>query len=171
VNLGPQLHVGDALATPEKFCPARNRKEPYMQKPEVDTALWTSTLTGRGSAWTEWCESEDFRVPDVWEGSILYPLENARIYEIDCLEHFQLLLDRAHIVTGGGRWRILDFEEIGEYFDGIHLTEQGQIETRFSSPDCMYGWDCESTLWLNWAFNDAKTIWFSRKANRKENET
>lgn len=50
-----------------------------------------------------------------------------------------------------------DFELLAKHFDVIHLTENGQYETRLNHPD-LYGWDCESSLWLNWAVEKVEDL-------------
>ena len=49
----------------------------------------------------------------------------------------------------------LDFERMAADFDAVHLTDEGQWATRLTQPS-LYGWDCESTCWLRWAFERAE---------------
>lgn len=48
-------------------------------------------------------------------------------------------------------------EAIAKKYDAVHLTSEGQWRTRHSTPN-LYGWDCESTLWLRWKFEKVEYI-------------
>jgi hypothetical protein len=83
-----------------------------------------------------------------------------RVVEIDSQEDLHALNDefgvpdpvslechqkrRSHPVKRWPNW-----ERLARHFDAVHLTEKGQWDTRLPpSGDNLYGWDCESTLWL-----------------------
>lgn len=42
----------------------------------------------------------------------------------------------------------LNFEMIAVDWDIIWLTKQGMRETHLTMPFNLYGWDCESSVWL-----------------------
>ena len=147
-----QLHVGSMHFNPEKVKPIQNRKS--FSKPRG--GFWTSTYNPDiGSAWIQWCCSEEFEVPKnhMWSGVLLTPDPKVRIYTIDCYEDFQKLLDQygyiSNILKEFSKELYLDFESMVQDYDALHLTEKGQQETHLSYPHNLYGWDCESTLWLN----------------------
>jgi len=52
----------------------------------------------------------------------------------------------------------MDWEEIAKHYDGVMLTEAGQVHTRYSRPLSLYGWDCESTVWFRDVFEGVKKI-------------
>ena len=51
-----------------------------------------------------------------------------------------------------------DWSLVAERYDGVHLTDEGQWATRLSHPLNLYGWDCESTLWLRWVFDSVEEL-------------
>ena len=113
--------------------------------------LWTSTWRPEGGTeWTEWCQAEHFGTPyaKAW---LLWPSKSARVAVIDRLEDLGGLIQAFPGPTWGGRSGI-DFEAAALELDGIHLTSEGQWATRLTQPN-LYGWDCESTLWLRWVFD------------------
>lgn len=150
MNLGPQLHVTPAAEVlPEAFTPARNPGLPWC-KPAHGTGIWTSTYDHEDgqSGWTRWCEEEHFGVPD-WHGVLLHPLTSARIYTIDCYADLEIFVRRYPVPSA---FTGIDFEAARGDWDAIHLTEAGEALTRHSYPLSLYGWDCESTIWLCWVF-------------------
>lgn len=139
----------------EEFVSPRSRLHGWM-KPEPGTGLWTSTYDERfGSDWVQWCLSEEFEIsrsnPTVhlWT---LDPLPEARVFRIHTYADLDELATRYADSGLPGPIKGLDWESIAQDFDAVHLTAAGQFTTRFSVPWNLYGWDCESTVWLNWAF-------------------
>jgi len=116
--------------------------------------MWTSTRTGPGnSEWVAFCERE---YPDGLAVATcrvtLHVCPDARIAEIDNAADLAELLVAypAHGLDGQLR---LDFEAMAVDFDGLHLTDNGESETRSGySGHSLYSWDFESTLWFRWAF-------------------
>lgn len=154
-----QLHVGKEMPSPYRIQPIRNR--PHFCKPLG--GLWTSTFDlQRGSDWIQWCLYEQFNVPkdNVWNGYILIPARDARLFIIDSEQ------DLIDMLSWYGELpapeydynRYPNFENMLSDFDGIRLTEQGEKETRLSRPHNLYGWDCESTLWFRWKFTDVEHV-------------
>lgn len=144
----------------------------YIEKPK--RALWTSTPTGESfaSAWERWRMSEygDERVDArlgysyydaycekekevAWEKlylelskdgeirTLLLPKDNVRVIEIDSKEDYakKLLFDENDHV---------DWKALSLICDGVHLTENG-LAALGSCFGKLYGWDVESTVWLN----------------------
>lgn len=170
-DLGAQVFIHRERPEPSRFDRPTNKND-LMCKP--DGGLWTSTLRSDGTtAWGEWCRAEDFAGGEYprWR---LEPAPTVQLYEVDTEADLLRLLDVYQRTDTGSRrypsgttvgdhpdsvgaypsgtFAQIDFEQMhAEGWDGIHLTEHGQRETRFSTPG-LYGWDCESTLWLYWAF-------------------
>jgi len=163
VPLCVQLYLNERYQqlNPKYFEPPRNDR---FSKPRG--GLWTSSYIDRehGSEWMDWCIGEDFRSArqHSW---LLEPMPDARVYEIDTLHDLKALLRKHHydapwngLTLGYGlESRMLDFEAIAKRYDAIHLTSEGQWRTKLSTPN-LYGWDCESTLWLKWKFRKADYI-------------
>jgi hypothetical protein len=165
--LAPQLFVGSEPKR-EAFRPVQNDHSSFGVKPTG--GMWTSTFEpATGSGWIEWCHAEDFRVPGAgWRSWLVMPESTLRTLVIDTLEDLRLALDRyarhdldaafAAVETFLGMGRFLDFEKLARDYDAIHLTEAGQWQTRLSHPDSLYGWDCESTLWLHWRVDRVQSL-------------
>lgn len=152
--LGLQAFVHTEEPRQERFNRPTNTDRP-VHKP--DGGLWTSTLRDDGScAWLDWCRGADWG-PE--EDAHLYALEPAAdisVLEIDSAEDLTRALEKWERDNYPiSIYRLLDFEALAEEYDAIHLTERGVWQTRFSIPG-FYGWDCESTLWLRWAFRSAE---------------
>ncbi len=157
--LGRQAWVGDgngsALARPEPglFLPIEASPWP-SSKPRAAGrkagGLWTSTFDEHhGSDWVQWSLGEEFRCDREsasWQTWLLDPDPAARVVDIDSYA------DLAALVAAypGGDYPA--WHDIAVDFDAVHLSERGQWATRLSGPFNLYGWDCESTLWLRWAF-------------------
>lgn len=156
-HLGVQAFVHRRPPTPSEYDEPTNTND-LMCKP--DGGLWTSTLRSDGTtAWGEWCRAEDFAGGDypLWR---LWLRDGTRVYQIHSEQDLADLLGiyqrtdevaRAYPVSSFAK---IDFESMrADGWDGIHLTDTGQRETRFTRPG-LYGWDCESTLWLRWVVRD-----------------
>jgi hypothetical protein len=171
-DLGRQAWVGEggapARERPEagRFLPIVPSPRPCSKPRHADRkggGLWTSTFHEQhGSGWIQWCLDEDFhcvRQNPTWHTWLLDPEPTARIYEIDSYADLQALVeaypqtehheDRGY---GSGSESRPAWHLIAKEFDGVRLTDEGQWATRLSNPLDLYGWDCESTLWLRWAF-------------------
>lgn len=144
MSLGIQLHIGKMKK------PVFNVKNIMSPAQKPLGCLWTSTYKNGRSAWVDWCENNGFGVPDMWEGILLKPNADAKVYVIDSKEDSEWLFDRYAIRKPYGEY--LDFESILQDFDAIHLTEKGEKETRWIDKASLYGWDCESVCWLREAF-------------------
>lgn len=119
--------------------------------------LWASTYTPNTkhkSAWHEWCY---YNMPHwIEEDAVVFELnKNAKILSIDGQEDFNEMLQRytdkamKNLDIRLPTIPFIDFEKIAQSYDCIHLTEKGEISTRFGTPS-LYGWDCESLLILNY---------------------
>jgi hypothetical protein len=155
-TLGTQLFQGSK--------PTRGKlKKPFNDlhnKPRG--GIWTSNFKEDiGSAWLEWCRSESFRRPPFkcWK---LEPTNGNTIVVVDDMVDALKLVG----LTGPNPCFIRptpDWEKLMELgVDAVHLTSEGQKNTRFVDPSKpeFYGWDCESTVWFNWCFKDGveKTV-------------
>jgi hypothetical protein len=145
--LGLQLVVGCSVI-PELI---KIRNKTLSNKPQG--AFWTSSLQEDGrSAWVEWCEDEEFNVPETWEGFVLRPNAATNIITVNTLEDLQQLAPYEKSYEGVVFTQEYDFEQmLRDGIEAIHLTEEGQWRTRHTRPN-LYGWDMESTCWLYPAF-------------------
>lgn len=122
----------------------------------VSGGLWTSSLTDSGkSSWLEFAESEDFYSDD--DSLKVYSVEfsnEARLLTIDSEDDYKQALKKYGVATDNVKHplaiiskapHILDFEKIKKDYDALSLTQKGLHNNYFS----FYGWDCESTVWLN----------------------
>ena len=113
-------------------------------------ALWTSTYKPRSkykSGWAEFvaCEDMDWQLS---KALLIIISKKARLCIINCFEDLNNLkeytdADKKRFVSDD-----LDFSKLVKDYDLVHLTEEGQEHTRFSSPG-LYGWDCECSVILN----------------------
>lgn len=123
--------------------------------------LWTSSFIPDGehdSDWLRWCETEGYFAGRVrW---YLWPEEDLDILEVDTLDDLREIVDRypeTEKYTLDIHHSAIDFEAIAaDGWDALHLTEEGQWNTRMpgrENPN-LYGWDSECTLWFNWCFEE-----------------
>lgn len=159
-----QLYVCEGVPSEEKFVPARNRPLGGVPKPDHKTGLWTSTWRPetQDSSWVEWCRGESYHAEEYGDCGrwwLLRVRPHVRIYTVDRLHDLEQLLDwygrRDLDLLPRFLSQVIDFEAAAKQYDGIHLTEEGQMDTRFSEPN-LYGWDCESTLWMRWSFDEVR---------------
>lgn len=137
----------------ERYVPVRNAFRSFG-KPAAGSGLWTSTYRASGS-WLDYVRGEYAGwlscVRAAW---LLHPAPDARVWEIASYADLDRLMveypEAGDALFPGTR---IDFERMArDGWAGIHLTEGGQWATRVSAPHSLYGWDCESTLWLRWCF-------------------
>ena len=158
--LPPQVRIARSHA---KAMPCRDCLQPitnYSMKPRG--GLWTSTYSEDDLCeWYQWClsdgEGEWVRDNLLW---VLFP----RRSNIVTIDHYDDLLRLARVYGQqeplASNWTrcLLDFEAmVRDGIDAIHLTEHGEHGTRYGPGFSLdkwnlYGWDCESTLWLRWRF-------------------
>jgi hypothetical protein len=167
VSLPTQAWVPRNESAPdEKYFRAVEGTEHPQAKPPATTGFWTSTYDPRtGSGWVQWCLDEEFccdRANPVFPLWTLEPDPVARIYTVDTYADLEALVAeyphrRDYPNRGYGAWTDLkpNWEHIARDYDAVHLTEEGQWATRLTHPLDLYGWDCESTLWLRWMFLSA----------------
>jgi len=133
----------------KKFNPIKNR--PYFCKP--GGGLWSSPIDSTWG-WRQWVESE---MPEWMEQKygltqFKFTLKsNSKIYTIDNIADLLMIphkIRMPRLLSCFGD--LIDFEEMVKEFDAILLTEEGQVDTRWSDEHGMslYGWDCESLLVL-----------------------
>jgi hypothetical protein len=145
----------------EKFEPVEGHHLPV--KP--NGGMWTSTFTPDAeydSDWLRWSSSEGF-----YGGTCGWKMEvkdDLAIVEVDGMDDLWSIVEQYEAETYKGRPAqqlreyVIDFEALARDFDGMHLTEEGQVKTRMpgmGAPN-LYGWDSECTLWFNWAFEDVE---------------
>lgn len=164
-------YVGKKEPSKEGFeAPYTSIRGASWVKPEG--GLWTSPYEAYfGSPWCQWCLTEEFRVKrdhpyfHLW---LLEPDPNSHIYVIDSEQDLIDLVAAypAKPISPGYPFEYPDWLKVAEDFDGVHLTDEGQWQTRMSQPANLYGWDCECTLWLRWKFTDVKELGLMRVGRR-----
>ena len=140
---------------------------------QTNRGLWTSTFLGEAqvSDWARWCRDNEFAGPDfrVW---MLDVNPAAHVWEIDDGDDLDALMSEygapSSYNLGGVADRMFPYVDydrmVADGIVGVHLTEEGQRRTHGMALDrpvnawSLYGWDCESTLWLRWAFTDATSL-------------
>ncbi len=154
----PQLLLTIATPTPERMQPIANAGI----KPRG--GLWTSTYQPDPptSAWVEFYRTEPGAAsvlpnPDDLHWSVLTPSRAARIYTIDHDDDLRAVIARYPFSTP----QRIDFERFSQDYDALHLTERGQQATCSSEPQ-LWGWDCESTLWMRWCFDAVQIVRYPR---------
>lgn len=148
-------HEGTGPPVAERFVPAEDREYGWA-KPKDKTGFWTSPPDSPG-CWVRWMRDEgwvpgDKKLEDLtyW---LLDPDPAARVYVIDSYAYLEALTAtfpaprQLDLHEHRASW-----EAIAREYDAVELTDAGQWATRLSSPCNLYGWDCESTLWLRWCF-------------------
>lgn len=174
-ELGTQLITGKSLLYRKAFDKVENY---IMSKPKG--GLWSSTYTPNekyGSDWVYWCSREDFEIDKLKFGLTFGFKKDIRIFEVDSLKDLQNLKK----IVGTFSWmpyRLLDgnfseelknylieqhesyidFEKAVDSYDVIHLTSNGERETRYTLTNGLYGWDCESCLTLNFDAVDLNSV-------------
>ena len=123
--------------------------------------LWSSPYNKDTiSGWYQFCKDENFIKGDNSVGVIFSLKEEARIYTIDTKEDLDNLankypndvLEILQEIAG------LNFIAVSKDYDAIYLTDKGQWATRFSRPNTLYGWDCETLLVLNFNAIDLNSM-------------
>lgn len=142
---------------------------PDLPRDKPSGGFWTSTYLGdHGSGWTNWCLGEQFdcsRDNPRWRAWLLHPCPGARVYVIDTLADLHALVNRFYHerrYPSGHISAYPHWERVAEEYDGVRLTEEGVWRTRLTFPTDLYGWDCESTLWLRWAFDRVEDLGVQR---------
>lgn len=108
--------------------------------------LWCSPLESDWG-WIDWCKAESYGDIE-HEQRVILDLDTSNFVIIDTVKDMEAKLPWVPVVEG--LFWTIDFEKmVREGIDGIHLTENGQVATRFTHPISLYGWDCETILILN----------------------
>lgn len=126
--------------------------------------LWTATLTVDAdevvvdTSWASWCRSEGFANPTA-PVTVVIPDRDATVYVIDTVADLKALEEAFYHPSplGVAMWPQLSWERVATELDSIWLTDAGQWATRFSQPG-LYGWDCETVLWLKPRFTVGATV-------------
>ena len=125
------------ILKPELIKPIRNDS---FVKPAG--GLWASPIDSN-YGWKEWCKEESFGNLEsyftfMFKGNVFIINSERNLHEIPWL------------TTIYSYAKYPDFEAMSKNgIDAIWLTEKGEAETRFSIPEGLYGWDCESVLVMN----------------------
>lgn len=125
-----------------------------------DGGLWASKYTPDNryvSSWQKFCITKDFRTEKMNNGVVFNLINSARVYTIDTYNDLEWLMKKYE--DNFSPYHTLDFEKLSIDYDVIELTDNGQWETRLSTPLNLYGWDVECILILNFdVIGDQKRI-------------
>jgi len=171
-----QLFVGHLEPSPTLLQPVQNT---MFIKP--DGGIWTSTYLGKehGSDWVRYLRNlNEGRVS--LNGYLLYPEKDLNIYIIDTYEDLEKLMAKYSCVPqyvkemGFELPSVygINFEEFSKQYDGLHLTYEGQINTRHSlsfqfndgsfeaihRKYNLYGYDVECTWFSKWCFDKVEPL-------------
>ena len=159
-TVNTQGFISTEKPEPEKVEPAENSNgDGAFVKPV--NGIWTSTLTPLADYtcdWHRWCSQKHYGLTEESKLWALEPREDVEVFVIESQNDLILLLDEFERNDGAispPDDRYIDFEAMAELYDGLRLTEKAQWKTRMTRPS-LYGWDCESTVWFDWAFSDVQ---------------
>ncbi|MEH6848066.1 hypothetical protein CON15_19775 [Bacillus cereus] len=161
-----QLFVGELTPCEEHITPVRN--EMGMNKPRG--GFWTSTYINEehGSDWVLWSLGNEFYTCTNSTSWLLTPSTGARIATVDSHQDLveltekykakneMKLLGASSLMTRFDH--LIDYEKLSQDYDAFRITEKGQMDTRFSHPHNLYGFDCESTVWFRWCFDKVEKL-------------
>lgn len=140
----PLINYGRTGFNPGKFVEIRNCE--YSSKPFG--GFWASPVNS-SYGWADWCRDNEF---GNLKCHFTFKL-TGKVYTIRREEDVELLpFIRNELCGRGVDFGYLSFEAIKRAgVDAIHLTVEGERETRFPDKgrNSLYGWDCESVLILN----------------------
>lgn len=121
--------------------------------------LWTSTYeTSNDEGWESWCKSEEMD----WlseTGYLVTPRADANVFEINPAT-FPGFVERFGTPRYPGETSILaseldiDWAKVAEAYDGVRVTTPYHETIRYSHVLVFYAWDCESTWWARWCFEE-----------------
>ncbi len=132
--------------------------------------LWTSSLKGRGSAWTEFAKEKDQDLLATGGDRIVFSVKpGAKVLHVTNRAEFSWALEAFSYQKG---WMkedgliYLDWEAISKKYDGFHFGGGSWPGNYTSHPewDTLEGWDVESTVWFNPKVLDFQGVLPKRKA-------
>jgi hypothetical protein len=104
--------------------------------------LWCSPLDS-AYGWLDWCRQESFGDID-HQQRVIFDVDMTNFLVIDSAEDME---DKLPWYLIHDLFPAIDFEQLVQQgTEGIHLTEKGQFDTRWTHPHSLYGWDCETVL-------------------------
>jgi hypothetical protein len=124
-----------------KFDPIKN-----MDFIKPHGGLWSSPINSEWG-WKDWCINNGFREEKLSNWFKFRLRKDSIILIIDNLNDLKELYEIEKVITSYGDI-FPDFEKLSKSFDGILLTDIGELATRLTYPG-LYMWDCESLLVLN----------------------
>lgn len=140
------ISLGKDKLIKEAFNPPKNI---YFCKPRG--GIWACRYTPEEEyvcEWQQWCIG---KILGNWNIGVVFNLKpEARICTIDSYDDLERLMEKYRFKDVPFDFlKFLDFEKMAEDYDVIELTSKGQIETRYSFPCSLNGWDVASVLILN----------------------
>ena len=144
---------------PTRFTPVTMyHGRPSMGNGKPNGGMWTSTWeTALEDGWPAWSVREGYG--SVYPAWLVKP-KPCRVYTIT--DKFTALdfLNRYGVNFGNEEYDLWlpDWIHVSLDLDAVRLTAPYDPELRFATDPKLgsnfYGWDCESTVWLSWQFED-----------------
>lgn len=177
----PQLHV----CRKEKDLQRKHMKPVKNRTAKPSGGFWTSTYDETyGSDWIQWLLNEGNRFDDNGvEGYLLSPRKDIVPYVVDSFEDSRKLLEEYGYFDGlhddfveksirEGKelliepFRFIDYEKMKGKYDCFHLTRNGFVDCFYKTypySSLFAGFDCESTVWFDWAFESSEYVQMNPK--------
>lgn len=162
-----QLFFGTEKPTVNKFVKIRDVAA-GLNKPAG--GLWTSSyVINDKCGWEKWVAREEFNEDEYTKKWMLSINENARVLTIDSKEDAEKAYEDFPLL-GDCNVPELNYENIAQKYDIVHLTENGYEENNLGPmgkilPAFLFeelsfdSWDCESSLIINWdCINNIKSM-------------
>ena len=138
------------------FCNVTNQD--FINKPLG--GLWSSEYFPNSSKannccksdWEFWCRNENFHLERLNKGVVFELKKQANIYTVDSYDDLLKLSENysyEKYFYGIEIKKYIDFEKMSKDFDGLFLTVEGELQTRYEAKMNLYGWDCSSLLLFN----------------------
>ena len=134
------IHYGNNKFNEEKFLPIKNVK---WDKPIG--GLWTSPINSVYS-WKQWCKNSCYPLDYFKQFFQLELKTNTKLFKIDFYK------DLLKIPILNDNFFRINFEQMAQEYDAIHLTVRGlhrTTQTKYIGKPNLYGWDAETVLILN----------------------
>ena len=112
--------------------------------------IWTSPVTA-DYGWKQFCQDNEWY--DDLNAYHLIPEDDVNVYTLDTVD------DLSNLIEEHGREGIdcIDFESAFTEYDGIYLSDEGETNTRHSTPN-LRGWDVASVVWDDWHFEEVRKV-------------
>ena len=150
-----------------------------LKKPETDKiimrsldkpqgGIWTSTFEKETSDWEKWAsgegiyESGPFHSTRPYRRYLIKPTKSARVLSLNSEEDVKNFVARYKVKQVSDKSKVdYDWEKFRKDYDALHMGKKiiyGKLRNPDNIPFTSYGWDSESTMWVNPAFRKIKEL-------------